>query len=184
MYGLVHSALHNMVLAEYGEEVWSKVLEVAAVPTDSFYSTQSYDDEITFKLAKSVAEVLNSPLDDCLERFGKYWLVEFAPQSYDMLLNAAGDCLFEFLGNLNALHDRISSTFVGYVPPSFHLEKIGEKVALLEYRSSRNGMVPFVVGLIKGMQDRFNTNIVIQNVEVTTREQGVRAVIKLEVEPR
>lgn len=184
MYGLIHSGIQRMVMETHGEAVWSKVLEASSLTNDSFYSTQSYDDEQTFALVQSVSDVLNTPLDDCLELFGKYWLVEFAPQSYDMLLKAAGSSLFEFLENLNALHDRISTTFVGYIPPSFQLERVSEQNAILEYRSSRTGMVPFVVGLIKGMQDRFNASIKIHNVEVFNREPGVRALIDLEVQPR
>lgn len=184
MYGLIHSALQRMIVEAHGEDVWQKVLSQSGVPEDSFFSTQSYDDEVTFALAQSVSDVLAAPLDDCLELFGQYWLVEFAPQSYDMLLHAAGDSLFDFLENLNALHDRISTTFVGYVPPSFQLERLSKTEAILEYRSSRNGMVPFVVGLLKGMQDRFDVAIKIHEVNVESRSQGVKALIKLEVAPR
>lgn len=184
MYGLIHSALQQMIVENYGEDTWNKVLDVANVPEDSFFSTQSYDDVVTFTLAQSVSDVLGAPLDDCLDLFGQFWLKEFAPQSYDMLLHAAGDSLFDFLENLNALHDRISTTFVGYVPPSFQLERISDSEGILEYRSSRDGMVPFVVGLIKGMQERFDVDIKIHSVDVTKKDPGVKALIKLEVSAR
>ena len=103
MYGLIHSALQQMIVDNYGEETWSKVLDVAKVPEDSFFSTQSYDDVVTFTLAQSVSDVLGAPLDDCLDLFGQFWLKEFAPQSYDMLLHAAGDSLFDLLTQMQVL---------------------------------------------------------------------------------
>jgi hypothetical protein len=184
MYGLIHSALQHLVVEKFGQEKWNEALKIAGIPQDSFFSTRSYDDEITFTLAGAVSEVVGAPLDDCLELFGEYWLTSFAPQSYDMLIRAAGDSLFEFLENLNSLHDRISTTFVGYVPPSFHLQRKSETNATVEYRSSRTGMVPFVVGIIKGMQDRFNVNIKILDMQVSSSDKGVRALIELEVTPR
>jgi guanylate cyclase soluble subunit beta len=184
MYGLIHTALQQMIVENYGAERWSEVLKIASVSDESFFSTRSYDDEVTFALVQSVSEVLSAPIDDCLELFGQFWLKEFAPQSYDMLLQAAGSSLFDFLDNLNALHDRISTTFVGYVPPSFHLQRVSDSEATLEYRSSRNGMVPFVIGLIKGMQDRFDVQITIHAVNVVNKNPGVQALIKLEVVPR
>ena len=184
MYGLIHSALQQMIVENYGEAKWQEVLTLAKVPEDSFFSTQSYDDVVTFTLAQSISDVLGAPLDDCLDLFGQFWLKEFAPQSYDMLLHAAGDSLFEFLENLNALHDRISTTFVGYVPPSFQLQRLSDTEGILEYRSSRDGMVPFVIGLIKGMQERFSVDIKIHEVDVIKKEPGVKALIKLEVHPR
>jgi hypothetical protein len=53
---------------------------------------------------------------------------------------------------------------------------------MLEYRSARSGMVPFVVGLIRGMEDRFGVQITIKSVEVTSTVAGDSALIYLKVE--
>ena len=92
-------------------------------------------------------------------------------QSYDMLLSASGDCLFDFLDNLNSLHDRISTTFVEYGSPSFKLQRYSDSEGMLEYRSSRSGM-----------EDRFDIQITIKSVEVTSTDAGDSALINIKVD--
>ncbi|MFT7246656.1 MAG: hypothetical protein ACI82A_004035 [Candidatus Azotimanducaceae bacterium] len=184
MYGLIHNALHQMVTEKFGREQWQKVMELTGTPDDAFTSTRSYDDVVTLSLVAAVSDVLELPVDDCLDQFGQYWLAEFAPQSYDMLLSAAGGSLFEFLENLNALHDRISTTFVGYGPPTFKLRRLSDNHAKVLYRSGRSGLVPFVLGLIKGMQVRFNVVITIGEVIIDSTGEGDSATIDILVAPQ
>jgi guanylate cyclase soluble subunit beta len=80
---------------------------------------RSYDDALTYSLANAASEVLGAPVDACLEMFGEYWVLETATKSYGMLIDAAGDDMLEFLSNMNNLHDRITRTFLNYVPPDF-----------------------------------------------------------------
>ena len=184
MYGLIHKAMEQMILQNYGDETWVKVVAQAQVPEDSFMTMQSYDDSITISLAGAISEVLETPIEACLELFGEYWLTEFAPDGYEMLLRASGNNLFDFLENLNNLHDRITTTFMGYVPPSFKLTRKSSSSATLVYMSSRQGFTPFVLGLLKGMQTRFNVDISFDSIEVILVDGGDQATIELTVEPR
>ena len=179
MYGLIHSALKEMITEQHGEELWNEILEKSGAPTDSFLDMRSYSDDITFALVGATSERLGAPVDTCLELFGEFWLTRFAPKSYDSLLEAAGGNLFEFLENLDALHDRISTTFVGYVPPSFGLVRHSSTTGTLNYISARKGMLPFVLGIIKGMQERFNVDISFDSIEQTSSAKGDRASINL-----
>ncbi|MFT5570664.1 MAG: hypothetical protein ACI9RP_002721 [Cyclobacteriaceae bacterium] len=184
MYGLIHTALQQLVIKKFSLKQWNQILEKADLPKNAFLSTQSYDDSVTLKLVGAVSEVLETPVDQCLEIFGQFWLAEFAPQSYDMLLSASGDSLFDFLDNLNALHDRISTTFVGYGPPSFKLIRYSDSEGMLEYRSARSGMIPFVIGLIRGMEDRFGIQITIESVDRKLTDTGDSALIKIKVDQK
>jgi hypothetical protein len=184
MYGLIHAAIQQLVVDRFGQEAWQQVMTQSKTPADAFMSTRSYDDSVTYGLVGAVAELAEVSTEECLELFGQFWLAEFAPQSYDMLLSAAGSTLFEFLDNLNALHDRISTTFVGYGPPSFRVEKLTEAEAIVHYRSGRSGLVPFVLGLIKGMQDRFDVEIQVLDVKTESSGTGDQAAIHIMVTPR
>lgn len=179
MYGLIHSALKEMVIEYHGDDQWTKILKSSGVPTDSFLDMRSYDDDITFALVGATSQVLEAPVDTCLELFGEYWLTHFAPKTYETLLTAAGGNLFDFLENLDALHDRISTTFVGYVPPSFGLIRHSPTNATLNYLSSRKGMIPFVMGIIKGMQTRFDVIISFGPIEHHNTETGDGASINM-----
>ena len=159
MYGLINSSLQSMICTKFGEEQWNRVLSASGVPEDSFLSMRSYDDAITYDLVAAASEVLGAPAEACLEMFGEWWVLETASINYGSLLDAGGNNLVEFLSNLNALHDRITGTFINYVPPEFRVESLEGGRHRIDYISERQGLTPFVVGLLKGLAKRFDSGL-------------------------
>ncbi|MFT4519234.1 MAG: hypothetical protein ACI9JM_001625 [Halioglobus sp.] len=180
MYGLINCALKDMIRQDYGEEQWQQVLASSGVPEDSFLTMRSYDDSITYALAGAASEALGAPVDTCLEKFGEYWVLETSVTSYDMLMKAAGTNMVEFLNNMNALHDRIASTFLNYVPPEFYIEEKGDR-HLIHYLSQREGLTAFVVGLLKGLAIRFNSNLTFISQTDVVVENGAHVVFEVEI---
>ncbi|MEH6635513.1 MAG: heme NO-binding domain-containing protein [Halioglobus sp.] len=182
MYGLINNSLKDMIQKKFGEEKWQEVLKTSGVPEGSFLTMRSYDDALTYSLAGAASEVLGAPVDACLEMFGEYWVLETATKSYGVLLDAAGTDMLEFLSNMNALHDRITSTFLDYVPPEFYVEKndSGHKI---HYVSKREGLTPFVVGLLKGLAIRFECTLNILDQSEVDVEQGAHTIFHVEVTP-
>ena len=162
MYGLINKALRDMVRERFGEDTWASVFAASGVPEDSFLTMRSYDDTVTFQLAGAASEVLGAPVDDCMEMFGEYWVLETASKSYAALMDASGSGLIEFLENLTALHDRITGTFLNYIPPEFRVEPVGDDVYRIHYISQRQGLSSFVVGLLHGLSQRFNHDMEIR----------------------
>ncbi len=181
MYGLIHVALNEMIIKYHGDQTWQNILEHAQVSDDAFMRMRSYDDKITYALVGATSEVLGAPVDECLKAFGQFWMAEFAPDSYDSLLQAAGDDLLTFLENLDLLHDRISTTFIDFKPPSFGVQRVNETQAILNYVSYRRGLVPFVIGLLMGMQERFQVDIQVQKIEMLDSPTGDQARVHLEL---
>ena len=159
MYGLINKALRDMVTEHHGPCIWGRILAESGVPADSFLTMRSYDDAVTYELAGATATVMEAPVEDCLELFGHYWMTETAPRHYAMLLDTSGASALEFLENLNALHDRITTTFIDYRPPTFRVERLEDGTAFVDYISTREGLTPFVRGLLKGIAERFGTSI-------------------------
>ena len=159
MYGLINSSLQSMIRKKFGEEQWNRVLSASGVPEDSFLSMRSYDDAITYDLVGAASAVLGAPAEACLEMFGEWWVLETAARRYGPLLDAAGKDLVEFLSNMNALHDHITGTFVNYVPPEFRVESLEGGRHRIHYVSKRQGLTPFVVGLLKGLATRFDSEV-------------------------
>jgi hypothetical protein len=180
MYGLINNSLKSMILEQFGEEQWQKVLSTSGVSEDSFLTTRSYDDSVTYSLAGAASEVLGTPVEACLEKFGEYWVLETAAKSYSLLLNAAGQDMVEFLGNTNALHDRITSTFLNYVPPEFFIET-KENHHLIHYVSQREGLTPFVVGLLKGLAKRFDSTLTIISQREVAVDHGAHTIFEVEI---
>lgn len=93
---------------------------------------------------------------------------------YSTLVTATGSHLVEFLENLNTLHDKISSTFLDYRPPSFDIDQTNENHVGIMYTSQRQGLTPFVEGLLLALGRRFQQEVEILSVEpqaVTAGEQ-------------
>ncbi len=179
MYGLINSALQSMIREKFGDEQWNRVLEASGVPADSFLSMRSYDDKITYDLAFAASDVLGAPVEACLEMFGEYWVLETASKSYGPLMDAAGSDMVEFLHNLNTLHDRITSTFLNYRPPEFQVEDLDDDRYRVHYVSEREGLTPFVVGLLKGLAVRFDCDLAIVDQQAVDVGQGEHTVFEI-----
>jgi guanylate cyclase soluble subunit beta len=184
MYGLINSAMQDMIVAKFGEQQWAAIHEHSKVPEDSFLSMRSYDDALTYQLVESASEVLEAPVDTCLEMFGLYWVEEIAAKSFAPVMETTGTHTIDFLSNLNALHDRISSTFTDYVPPEFKVEP-GEldNQFRVHYLSKRDGLTAFVVGLLRGLADHFDDDLEIIGVDIHPQDpSGTHSIFELKVE--
>ncbi|QFU77163.1 guanylyl cyclase [Halioglobus maricola] len=179
MYGLINKALKDMIQSEFGEEQWQAVFEASGIPQDSFLTMRSYDDQLTYALAGAASEVLGAPVEACLEMFGVYWVKEVAAKAYGSLMDATGQDMVGFLANINGLHDRITGTFLNYVPPEFQIESIDEKHHRVHYISQREGLTPFVVGLFKGLADHFSCELEIQSQEPVGVDRGEHTVFEV-----
>ena len=175
MYGVVNRSLKELVITHHGEERWQRVLALSNVPGDSFLSMQSYDDQVTYDLAQAVAQELAIPVDDALRAFGVHWVEHTMAHHYDALARAAGSSLLQFLENLNALHDRISSTFLEYRPPRFDIRHLSSQRVEVLYSSERVGLTPFVEGLLEGLSKRFNEPIHIEDIELLPSPSGTQS---------
>ena len=148
MYGLINKSLKSMIKEAYGDDTWGTIVAAAKLDSDDFVSMKSYDDTSTYALVGAASEVLGASPEACLELFGVYWATTVAPGSFTTVFDATGGSLLEFLSNLNDLHDRINTTFPGYVPPYFEISQRGVDTVLI-YESERDGLTPFVTGILK-----------------------------------
>ncbi|MEO8704254.1 MAG: heme NO-binding domain-containing protein [Kofleriaceae bacterium] len=163
MYGLVNKAVVDLVTSKFGAETWNKIKQKADVDIDVFVSMDGYPDDITYRLVGAASEVLGITPEQVLEAFGEYWVLYTAAEGYGPLLNASGDTLKEFLMNLDALHARVALTMPALKPPRFRLIDVDATTMMLEYHSSRKGLAPMVIGLLKGLGIRFKTEIEISH---------------------
>lgn len=183
MYGLINTALRDMITTRFGDKQWQQVMTASGVPEDSFLTMRSYDDAITYSLAGAASEVLGAPVEACLEMFGEFWIEETAGKNYDRLMDATGQNMVEFLENLNGLHDRITSTFLDYKPPSFRIEELADTQYRLHYESSRKALTPFVVGLLKGLARRFDADLAIESQHDEPAGDGTHTIFALKIAP-
>ena len=151
MYGLVNRAVEGLVLSKFGEEAWKDIKAKAGVEVEEFVSMQQYPDAITYDMVGAASEVLGLEPAQVLHAFGVHWVLETAAKSYGPLMEAAGATLPEFLGSLDQLHSRVAVTFPQLRPPSFRVSDAEGSRLRLHYYSEREGLAPFVVGLLDGL---------------------------------
>jgi hypothetical protein len=157
MYGLVNKAVEDLVKTNFGEDTWLKIKEEAQVKQASFVGMESYPDGITYSLVGAASKVLGASAGQILEAFGEYWVLYTAKEGYGDMLDMAGDNLRDFLHNLDALHVRVGTLMPQLQPPAFDCEDLDEHSLRLHYHTERAGLAPMVLGLVKGLGKRFNT---------------------------
>lgn len=165
MYGMVNKAVEDMVCLHHGEAVWEQIKAKAGVDVDIFMSNEGYPDEITYNLVAAASEVLHVPAEQILHGFGEHWVLHTAQEGYGGLMKAAGKTLPEFLGNLPNFHSRVSMIFPKLQPPRFQCSDITDRSLKLHYFSHRQGLAPFVVGLMHGLGKMFKTPVTVRLVE-------------------
>ncbi|GAX36017.1 heme NO-binding domain-containing protein [Nodularia sp. NIES-3585] len=159
MYGLINKGIHDMVCSRFSEEIWQQIKQKAKVDTDVFLSMEGYPDDITHRLVKAASVVLNLSPSEIMEAFGEYWVQYTAEEGYGKMMDMTGETLPEFLENLDNLHTRLGIIFPQYQPPSFECIDVEEDSLSLHYHSHREGLAPMVLGLVKGLGTRFDTEI-------------------------
>lgn len=179
MYGLIHTALKEMVLEHHGNPTWQRIEEISEVGSDSLLTMRGYDDEITMALVQASSAVLEVSVEDALHAFGTYWITEFAPREYGALLKHTGRSSFELLTNLDDLHDRISTVYTDFSPPSFRVKNIDSDSAEIIYVSSRKGLTPFVLGILGNLGSLFNEIITIESVTPLEVQRGEQTMIRV-----
>lgn len=169
VYGLVNRAIEELVTERFGPEAWLRVLSRSGVEVPAFVGMQAYPDELTYRLVAAASRELGLSEEAVLEEFGRYWTLYTAQKGYGELFRLGGATLREFLVNLPQLHTRVALMFPELRPPEFWLANVGQTSLTLNYRSTREGLGPMVVGLLKGLGEHFHTPMTIEQVAHRSR---------------
>jgi hypothetical protein len=170
MYGIVNRALQEMISERYGEEKWEAVKSLCNIDIDYFISNEPYPDEISYKLVGAVSEEMKIPASEILYSLGQWWVLRTGKEKYGSLMEAGGDTLKEFLGNLPLFHSRVMLIYPNLTPPEFQVETLTDHSAIVHYFSQRMGLKDFVTGLLHGLGKMYNTPI--ETELLTSRNDG------------
>ena len=104
------------------------------------------------------------PAETILRTFGVYWVRSVASVHYADLMQQTGQGFGDFVKNLDHMHQRIRATFPGFKPPSFRVLDVSDQTIQMDYYSSREGLLPFVEGLLDGLAQHFNVTLSVSHV--------------------
>lgn len=170
MYGIINKAIEDLVKFNFGEDKWEVILEKSGIEIDYFISNEPYDDEITYKIAIAVSEVMNITLDQVLFSFGEWWILKTTKEKYGSLLESGGNNLKEFLTNLPKFHNHIMVMYPKLTPPEFKTSNIEENSIQIHYFSKREGLQEFVRGLLSGLSKMYQCETTIDLI--SSRNNG------------
>jgi hypothetical protein len=159
MYGIVNKSIEELVTLNYGASKWELIKSKSNISTGYFISNESYDDDITYSLAGTIAEELNVPLSEVLQSFGKWWILHTGKNHYGYLLESGGENFKSFMLNLPSFHNRVMMMYPKLTPPEFQISDVEENSLHLHYMSKRKGLLDFLYGLLSGLGEFFATRV-------------------------
>jgi hypothetical protein len=159
MYGMIHKAARDMACATLGESAWIEVAEECAISSHHLITAAYFDDAVIFRLIAAVARRLGVAEDAALELFGHHWIRFAAESDYARVMAMAGEDLATFIDNLDRMHASIKSTMPEARMPSFRLVAAASDGLDVLYQSERDGMAPFVRGILAALASRYGEDM-------------------------
>jgi hypothetical protein len=170
MYGLVNKAIQDLVVKGYGEEAWKQVCKMSNFEDEDFVGMEPYPDHLTYELVANITKLTGIESSKILELFGEHWILYTADEGYGDLMDLSGNNFVDFLSNLDMLHERINNIMPHLAAPKFTTRNKKENSIELEYRSHREGFIPMLYGLIRGLGKRFEMTVSVKQIEFKNEE--------------
>ena len=140
MYGLILAGVKNVVVEQYGEENWIKLITALEVPYIDFTIHDVYSDDIIPKLVNALSEMAGLEPEKIMEVLGAGFLAMLDQSGYTHLLTILGRTLLDFLNGLDQLHDYLKFSYHKLKSPSFSVLHETRHGLTLMYRSRRKGL--------------------------------------------
>ncbi|PAA82190.1 hypothetical protein BOX15_Mlig004886g5 [Macrostomum lignano] len=159
-----------MVLEKFDEKTWAKILLTAELDDyEDFQLLKGYPDRKTFLLIETISKVVGIEVPALLELYGEYFLTYAIRMNFASMIRSLGDDLSTFIVNLDSLHNLLQLTYTEMVPPSF-LGESGGPVMLVTYNSTRRGLYPIAVGLLRAVAAQIYNQVVEIEAKKTNTE--------------
>lgn len=155
MYGMIHRAIYEMLAERNSVTEWERLRVGLNIDPDRMISTLVYPDCETLQLVDEAAGLLGIPVFAFFEELGRYWITFVERGSYKHIMNFTGGDLPSFIENLDQMHRAVATAMPGASVPSFRLVASAPGELSVDYRSNRDGLEPLVIGLLRGLIERF-----------------------------
>ncbi len=161
VYGMIHQAARDMAVAHLGEAEWEALAASHGLSGHHFIGVDYYSDADTLSLVNVISKRLSLPIDQALYEFGRFWITFAGASAYGRVLRMAGDDLESFIENLDRMHASIKSNMPLASLPSFQVLESDSRHIQVLYVSERDGLEPFVQGILSAVAERFDESVTI-----------------------
>ncbi|EGD75959.1 hypothetical protein PTSG_00667 [Salpingoeca rosetta] len=167
MYGFVEEALNAYVLSlPDGKEKLDLIRREANVTHTAVNFHHAYSDEHTLNMVVSAAKVLGIDAEECLSQIGFFQVGVLVEKGYLPLVQSLGDNFYELLLHLDSMHLNIVNAYPSMKGPSFKPHRQKDGSLLLHYYSSRMGIYPYAIALLKDIAKKvYSLDIELKHVK-------------------
>jgi hypothetical protein len=165
MYGMVNVALGDFLCSRYGDGVWDETRARSRIDVDPFLTMAQYPDSFSFELIEAASRILGKPRSELLEEFGEFWISYAKCSGYGELMQILGSNLVDGLQNIDNLHSRVAFAFPDLLPPSFWVTEQKDDYLTLHYQSTRTGLSPIVIGLVRGLAHHYGQTVNVEQID-------------------
>jgi predicted hydrocarbon binding protein len=158
MKGIINKGIQEMVEDKYGAEAWERVKSLAGCEEPFFAISLDYPDEMTVALVKAASEVSGLPAETVMLEYGKFMVPNTLKKYYPTYFKVAGSSPREFLLNMGRVHEHVTKSISGAIPPRFDYEDLPDGRLLMHYFSERR-LCTVLRGLILGVGMFFNQQL-------------------------
>jgi hypothetical protein len=152
---MIHRAIYELLKSQHTRSEWETRKAELSIDPDGMISTLVYPDAQTQQLVTEAALLLGISPADFLQQLGRFWTPFAARGSYGYILDFTGKDLASFISGLDRMHQAVVSAMPHADVPSFTLVESRPVSLVVDYRSNRQGLEPFVTGLLYSLLDRF-----------------------------
>jgi hypothetical protein len=159
MYGMVNNAFRQYVIDRDGEAAWNAILAQAGLETAEFGAMTAYDDEVTFSIVGTMVAESGRDIGELLRDVGRSWIGFAKTTHFAGLLAMAGRDFETLVNNLDDMHAKIKVSLPTIRPPSFDCVRRDDGLLEISYHSEREGLFPFVEGILEGLAADFGEQV-------------------------
>ena len=166
MKGIIFNLLEQVVVEDFGADVWEKILDDAGL--DGVYtSVGTYDHDELHKLVGATSSLLGRPTDGVVRWFGTRSMPLLAKRYKEFF--APHDSALSFVLTLNdVIHPEVRKLFPGAYAPDFDFERVDADTVAIGYASLR-GLCMFAEGLVEGAASYYGQRVSISQLHCTRR---------------
>ncbi|MFK7997336.1 MAG: heme NO-binding domain-containing protein [Granulosicoccus sp.] len=163
MYGMINSAIEDLVVTSAGVDVWNNIKQNAGIELSVFIDSAQYSDDITYKLVEAASETLGQSPEEILHAFGRHWTLYTGKEGWASVFDLGGDNMIDFINGLDSMHARVQIALPDAQMPEFSVVENADHLELT-YRSPRPKLAPMVLGLLDGLAEQFEESWQVEHI--------------------
>lgn len=164
MKGTIAKCLQEMVVDNFGQDKWEKVLTNAGMNAGTkFLTIADVDDAAVINVFQSAQKTLGITWSQACDAFGDYWVNVYSVKLYNHYLTKY-DNAKDFIMGMDKLHVSVTNSMANARPPRFDFEWTDDKTLIMHYKSERN-LIDLLVGLAKGVGKYFKENLKVTKLD-------------------